>query len=110
MTRSARERGDDLDLEQVIVAGERSDSDQAARGPRIRSEHSLSHLAVGRYLGHVADVRRELDDVREGGATRLQRGLDVPEDLLRLGAHVSLSDEVAVRVPSDLTGDVEGPA
>src|SRR5262249_10628663 len=90
--RSARGRGPDLHLEEVVVAGERRDSDQAACGPRIRSQHPLPHLAVGRDLGHVTYVRGELDDVGEGGAARLQGGLDVAEDLLRLSPHVSLSD------------------
>ncbi len=42
--------------------------------------------------------------------TQARAGLEIAEDLIRLRLEVPLADELALRIESDLAGDVDEPA
>src|SRR5580704_3284834 len=105
---SVVDEGDRLDLDHEIGAGEAADLDRRA-GRRGGSEIAHAHLAVLGELLEIGHVGVGLDDVGEGGAGRLETGLDVLADLLDLGAHVPLADAIALWVAAQLPGDKDLP-
>jgi hypothetical protein len=69
----------------------------------------MRDVAVLGELLEIGHVGVGLDDVGEGGAGRLETGLDVLADLLDLGAHVPLADAIALWVAGQLPGDKDLP-
>src|ERR1700730_5310477 len=101
---SAVDDGDRFDLDHRVGIGKTTDLDRRA-GRGGRAEIAQPHVAVlGKFLV-IGDVSVGLDDVREGGAGRFEAGLDVLPGLLDLGAHVALTDTIAVRGAGELPGD-----
>src|SRR5208283_4033006 len=100
--------GDDVNFEQEVLVRECADADEGARWSRTRSEDTLANLPVGCELRHVSEVAGELHDVRKRGAPSLQSRLDVSEDLLGLGAHISAARKSTIRIARNLARDVKG--
>src|SRR5215469_2790976 len=101
---SVVDHGDRLDLDHCIGIRKATDLDCRA-GRRRRPEVVPPHVAVLREFRVIGNKSIGLDDIGEGGARRLETGLDVFADLLDLRAHVALADTIAVGVAGKLPGD-----
>src|SRR5262249_54481700 len=98
--------GDGLDLDHEIGSGETGDADgRAGRGrhPEI-ADADVSALLE---LVEVGDKGVGLDDVRPGGAGRLETPVEVLERLFHLRPHVALTDAVAVDIAGQLAGSID---
>src|SRR5918997_7065286 len=62
----------------------------------------------GVVILHIADKDRNLYDIPQGSACCFERGLHVFEHRLCLKFHVTLADNVTVRVHRDHSRDVDG--
>src|SRR5581483_1888022 len=97
-------------LDEDALAEEAAHLNRRARGRILRVDELITNVAHNLNLGNVHDEIVELDDRVEIGADRFQRRLEIGENLLRLGAQVAGTDEIARGIERHLPGDIEGRA
>src|SRR4030095_8449240 len=88
------EDGDGFDLDERVGDGEGRGLHERACG-RVRPEERRANLAVPLAVTHVGDEHRDLHDIVQRAAARLDDHLDLLEDPARLGLDVALADEVS---------------
>ena len=97
---------DALDLDLRALDGETRHLDERRRRSR-RAEDLLAHRVDERPVVDVGEEDRDLHDVLEAAAARLEHGAHVLEHLPRLRDDVVAADEPPVAVDGDDPGDVQ---
>src|SRR5215212_7613905 len=102
--------GDRLHLDQDFVAKQTAHLDQRARGRLLGIHILVAHCSDWPHLANVEHEEAQLDHVLPGRTCSLQRGAQIPENLLCLRPDVALADQPAVGIEWNLPGDVDDPA
>jgi hypothetical protein len=103
-----RHSRDRLDLQQRPRHGERRDFDERARRPCL-AEELLTHRVDCGAVADIEQEERDLDDVLEPAAGRLQHQPHVPEDLPRLPGRI-LADKLPLLVEGHDAGEEDQSA
>src|SRR5258705_11629960 len=77
-----------FDLDHVVRVRERSDLDHRG-GRALLTEHLVTHDAKVEPIANVGDISRDLHDVGDGAATRLDERPDRTEHRARLASEVA---------------------
>ena len=104
-----RHRGDRLDLDQEIRQRERGHADERVRrGRGVAVERTDLAEDRAELVGRmVDDVRAQPDDVRWRATRGLQHHFEIRQRLTRLRAVVAGADDVGLRIPAHLAGEMQ---